>query len=340
MPYKVAKTGRWAAQARDADGKRIQLGTHATRRDAVAAERDYARRVPQSDVTVSEWRKVWLANTEWRESTRTHNAERTSVFAAEHGDRKLARINRTIARDFIAAHPSCHGALSAMFGAAAYADDEHGDPLLTVNPFAKLVKRTVRRRDLKSEWLEADDVVALEDTARGLFPEFGDTAAAMIRFAAEVGLRPGELYALQHDDLFGADGAVRIARAADSKTRRVGLPKNGQAREVVLSKRALLAAGEGEGLVFATPRGRQFWNTSWGYYWKQIRCAAGRPTMDFYELRHYCATRLLEAGLDYPDVAHQLGHTDGGELVRTVYGHPSKRRALARVRAALDTQEA
>ena len=58
--------------------------------------------------------------------------------------------------------------------------------------------------------------------------------------------------------------------------------------------------------------------------------------MDFYELRHYCATRLLEAGLDRRDVAEQLGHTDGGLLVETTYGHPSKRRALDRVRQALD----
>jgi integrase len=92
-------------------------------------------------------------------------------------------------------------------------------------------------------------------------------------------------------------------------------------------------------LVFCTPRGGQFWNATWSYYWHQIRAAAGRPGMDFYELRHYCATRLLEAGLDYPDVAVQLGHTDGGDLVRKVYGHPSQRKALDRVRAALNQED-
>ena len=60
--------------------------------------------------------------------------------------------------------------------------------------------------------------------------------------------------------------------------------------------------------------------------------------MDFYELRHYCATRLLEAGVSDADVAVQLGHTDGGELVRRVYGHPAARIALDRVTAALDDE--
>jgi hypothetical protein len=36
--------------------------------------------------------------------------------------------------------------------------------------------------------------------------------------------------------------------------------------------------------------------------------------MDFYELRHFCATHLLELGVSHADVAVQLGHTDGGAL--------------------------
>jgi hypothetical protein len=34
------------------------------------------------------------------------------------------------------------------------------------------------------------------------------------------------------------------------------------------------------------------------------------------------------------DVAIALGHTDGGELVRTLYGHRDRERALDRVTAA------
>jgi integrase len=45
--------------------------------------------------------------------------------------------------------------------------------------------------------------------------------------------------------------------------------------------------------------------------------------MNFYELRHFCATHLLELGVSHADVAVQLGHTDGGALVMCTYGHPS-----------------
>jgi integrase len=333
MAYKVPATGRWAAQGRNADGKRIQLGTYATKREAQELEAEYKRQRPTSDVTVAEWRKQWLASPKWKTSTAQHNAERTRTFTEMHGGKRIASINRTIARGFIDYHPSTLGALSAMFGAAMYEDDERGEPLLQHNPFSRLVRRTTKRRDLQADWLTAEDVAAIEETA---FRTVGAWAASVVRFGAETAMRPGEIWVIEHEDLDPTTGVATVRRAADSKTRTVGLPKNGRAREIVLSRAAAEAAGAGEGRVFSNPRGQQLWNTSWGYYWHQVRAAAGRPTMDFYELRHYCATRLLEAGLDYPDVAEQLGHTDGGDLVRTTYGHPSKRRALDRVRAALD----
>lgn len=364
MPYKINTTGRWAAQGRDANGKRVQLGTHPTKRDAAAAEAAFKRRRPGGDTTVAEWRTHWLTNGDWQESTRTHYAERTKRFAEEHGKKRLGAVNRTLAREFYREHASSLPCLTSMFGAALYEDDEHGDPLLQSNPFAKLVKQKAKRRDLQSEWLTAEDVDVIEETA---FRTVGAWAAAMVRFAAETGIRPGELFLVGETDLYPEEGLLAVRWAADSKLKGIKRPKNGRAREIVLSHRAASAATalttserprvvrevvdkklvasaqpvelELTPVVFTNPRGGQFWNSTWTYYWHPIRAAAGRPDMDFYELRHYCATRLLEAGLDYPDVAEQLGHTDGGELVRTTYGHPSRRRALDRVRRALNQED-
>ena len=50
------------------------------------------------------------------------------------------------------------------------------------------------------------------------------------------------------------------------------------------------------------------------------------------------ATLLLERGVTPWDVAIQLGHTDGGQLVMELYGHPSEAGARARVLAAWDAQ--
>jgi integrase len=48
---------------------------------------------------------------------------------------------------------------------------------------------------------------------------------------------------------------------------------------------------------------------------------AGRDKVELYELRHACATLLMERGLPPHVVANQLGHTDGGALVQRLYGH-------------------
>jgi integrase len=66
--------------------------------------------------------------------------------------------------------------------------------------------------------------------------------------------------------------------------------------------------------------------------------ATGGRDADLYELRHACATWLLERGPTPADVAVQLGHTDGGRLVQVLYGHPSEDAARERLKLAMGTQ--
>ncbi len=73
-------------------------------------------------------------------------------------------------------------------------------------------------------------------------------------------------------------------------------------------------------------------------YWSWLRKLANRPGLDFYQLRHCAATMLLERGATPWDAAQQLGHTDGGQLVMELYGHPSEAGARARLLAAWDAQ--
>lgn len=68
-----------------------------------------------------------------------------------------------------------------------------------------------------------------------------------------------------------------------------------------------------------------------GWSWQRVKARADVETR-WHDLRHFCATQLLELGLDHFAVSVQLGHTDGGALVMERYGHPStdaaKRRLL------------
>jgi integrase len=336
--FRNSKTQRWVAQVSE-HGRKKQIGTFGTQREAKAAVRDWEQARPSSSVTVAAWRERWLLTPTWKESTRITNREQTKAFNAEHGRRQMVDIPRSLAREWVGKHPSHHTALSAMFGAAVY------DDVVEVNPFWKLVRRATRKRDLRPDWLGERDIVALEQAAYVAHgPQFGATVAGMVRFAAETGVRPGELFVLTHEDIDIDKGALYVRRAASSRARVIDTPKNGQQREIVLSDRAAdaaLQAARWQGIdrIFSTVSGQQFWASSFSWVWKPVKAAAGRPTMDWYELRHYCATKLLEAGMSEADVATQLGHTDGGELVRRVYGHPSDRAARVRLREAMNREE-
>ena len=73
-------------------------------------------------------------------------------------------------------------------------------------------------------------------------------------------------------------------------------------------------------------------------YWSLLRRFTKRPRLDFYALRHTATTLLLERGATPWDVAIQLCHTDGGQLVMSLYGHPSEAGARSRLLAAWEAE--
>jgi integrase len=98
------------------------------------------------------------------------------------------------------------------------------------NPFSNLrLDQSRGRKDLTA--LTESEVVRLADCALDCLGSFGPTFRAMILFAAYVGLRPGELYALERRDV--AQDEIVIRQNLDG-TEQIKAPKNGQARTVVL----------------------------------------------------------------------------------------------------------
>jgi integrase len=329
--------GRWAAQIYDrAKGSPRQIGTFSTRKEARKAEQEaISRSTVGGAESIESFAARWPAEyPRPRASTNKHNAERVKAFAKEYGKRRIDSITSEEARSWGLAHHSQIYALRAML------NDARRDGIITTNPFTGLgIERTRGRRDLPSDWLTADDVNELAKTACSCHGAYGAKMAAMVVFAAYTGVRPGELFALRLDDL-GKD-TINVRRSADSKTRTVGLTKNGRAREIVyphVARDAIAKAPkfEGQELVFPGLNGQQLWSSAFSWLWSPVRAAFGRPKMAFYELRHFAATHLLELGLSPADVAVQLGHTDGGALVMSTYGHPSERAARARILTALD----
>ena len=173
---------------------------------------------------------------------------------------------------------------------------------------------TCCRRDL--EVISEARFYELADSSLTSCGPYGPTFRAVILFSAYVGLRPAELFMLKWTDVDFAKCEVRI-RTSLGSTGEVTLPKNGSARTVILPPPAAEALRSmprraGSPWVFTTPSGRRFSKTSHYYWWRAVKVAFGAPEMDYYELRHFCATLLLELGVNHADVAVQLGHTDGG----------------------------
>jgi integrase len=202
------------------------------------------------------------------------------------------------------------------------------------NPFARLgISRGPGRRHEQPP--SEEQVWKIIRCARELAtPSF----AAWLQVAAFTGLRPGELDALRRVNVDLARSRIRVVEQFSAATRTFTLPKNGQTREAPLTdpaREALLSLPiEGE-FCFAPIRGQHWTASARAYYWKAVRAAAGWHGSLYLATRHFAGWYMVNV-LDLPseDVAIALGHTDGGELVRRLYGHRDRDRALDRVAAA------
>lgn len=315
------------------------VGTFDTKRDARDAERNAGRRrVGPARLTGGELADLWLANHP-RPAVATQRNYRYGLagFRRDFGHVRLSELDRMTARAWALQQPQSNvRAVRAMLNDAIN-DGLHPGP----NPFANLRLEQPRgRKDLIA--LTEAELVELADAAFAAHGDYGPTFRAMVLFAGYVGLRPGELFALERSDVRNDEVVIRQSLDGTGKLK---LPKNNQERIVILPPPARKALADvpprlDVPWLFVTKRGLQLRETSLTYYWHPVRAAFGRPEMDFYELRHFCATHLLELGLSPADVAIQLGHTDGGALVMSTYGHPSEDAARARLKRAFATNVA
>jgi hypothetical protein len=89
--------------------------------------------------------------------------------------------------------------------------------------------------------------------------------------------------------------------------------------------------------VFATLRSMHYTPSSRCFHWNRPRAAAGMGNVPLYlATRHWFGWYALNV-LDLPphQIALQLGHEDGGRLVREPYGHPDAAIGRERLREAV-----
>ncbi len=325
--------GRWAAKY-DLAGEQIWVkgGPWSTKREAQQAEqRDRERRgKPLSEETCATFAKRWTR--EWprpAESTQRQYADAAARFAKHFGDLPLAELHRLTARTWALTQPR---QISRVLGTMY--EDARNVGLVEANPFASLrLPIAERKREITAPSMDDYKALLAACTALGGYgPEF----RAMIECSAWTGIRAGELQALRWDDVGAETIAIERTRHRDGT---VGPPKNGKARTVALIPPARVLDSfhprEGSPWVFHTAQARPLMQGSHHYAWRVVRAAAGIEHR-WHDLRHFCATQLLEMGFSHFDVSVQLGHTDGGKLVMERYGHPSEDAARRRLLAGFE----
>jgi len=311
------------------------VGTYSTLREARAVDRDAAKTATRDgSEDCASFAERWVDDYA-RPAPASQRTNRYAVrgFIEDFRGTPLNAIDRPTARAWAQRNPVSNARVVRAMFTDAINDGLHPGP----NPFANLRLEQPRgRKDLIA--LTEPELYKLADCTLEAHGAFGPPFRAMILFAAFVGLRPGELFALERTDVDLRSALVTIRQSLDA-TGKLKSPKNYRERTVILPPPAAEAlrdvpAWTDVPWLFTTPRGLRFSKNSHYYYWRPVRALFGRPNMDFYELRHFCATHLLRLGVSHADVAVQLGHTDGGALVMSTYGHPTDEDARERLKRA------
>ena len=330
---------RWVAKFQF-EGRQVWVpgGPWRTKAEARHAEEVHRDRLARGSKheTCAEFAARWLR--EWpREavSTRRLYSRAARSFSDHFGETVLSEVDRPAARSWAMGVPrNLSKAIAAMY------EDARDVGLVKANPFSGLrLPRRVRTRVAPPSPEELDLLLGACSTLGVYGPEF----RALIEFCAWTGLRSSEVQALRWSDVEDDRVWVRRARKDDGA---YGPPKNGRERVVPFLGRARVLhrvpRRAGCDLVFHTPRRLPLSKGTLHYHWQAVRDGSGtsssrqisgvRP-IRFHDLRHFCATALLEEGASHFDVSVMLGHEDGGALVMSRYGHPSKDAARRRLLA-------
>jgi integrase len=312
-------------------------GPWQTKRQAQEAEQRHRDRLQArvTDETCASFADRWLE--EWpRPEAATRKLYRHAVerFANQFGSTPLGEVERLSARSWALGVPRN---ISKIVGTMY--EDARNIGLVETNPFSNLrLPQSEKTEDVAPPTL--DEFRSLLNACMvhgGYAGEF----RALIQFTAWTGLRASEVQGLQWQDV--GEGTIRVRRARKDDGS-YGRPKNGQERTISYPEPARVLdqvpRRDGSPFVFHTPRGVPLKKGNLYYNWNKVRDSSGTsverissgiPPIRFHDLRHFCATQLLELGLDHFAVSVQLGHEDGGALVMARYGHPSKDAARDRL---------
>lgn len=171
------------------------------------------------------------------------------------------------------------------------------------------IRTLTQRGDLRDAW-----------RVPGLFPGVRDRALVMLLLDA--GVRAREAVALNWDDIDLEAGTVRIERSVDPRGRVQPLKVPGSERELVLTPPTLdMLRQLRPKITSGCPVFRNRWGTRLDFHnwhsrvWRPALQRAG-ISLRVHDLRHCCATALVQAHEELTAIAGRLGHASCATTMR------------------------
>lgn len=224
--------------------------------------------------------------------SRTSLAKLTPGMVARYRDDRLAVVSGDAVRRELTILRHCLGLAKREW-----------DAPLSTNPVQSItLPDPGKARDRRLE----------EDDGQKLHGAIGSAHAwylrPLIELAVETGMRRGELLSL-----------LWVNVSLDRRTAYVPMSKNGHARTVALTPKAIAVLSA---LPRTVPRVFPVSGNAARLAWERLRARAGVKGLRFHDLRHEAVSRFFEAGLSVPEVALMSGHRDTRMLMRYTHLRP------------------
>ncbi len=340
---KSGKT-RWQARV-DAKGKRVSLGTFASKKEAQAAIAQHELKVgaPAPTTTVREYAGVWLERHPRGESTHdTHEQKVNSVLGLEVDDKPLgdyvySEFRKTHAKQLLAVlmdnDHNKGGIMAIVRSLSAMTTDAVEDEVVEYNAFSKLTKVISR---MPAEEAEPRRIFPIEDLKK--FAHCSPDPAHVMTYVL-TGMRLQEAFTLTHADLDAKNGMVRVEDHAYKRK----VVKKTKSRSKADSERwtvcppellAMIRKGPAHisGLLFPNDQGR-VWDKAAFYrniWTPTVEAADIDPTP--HECKHSWISHMVASGVSIDDVSEMAGTKP--ETIFRVYLH-STGQSIEKAKAAL-----
>jgi integrase len=160
---------------------------------------------------------------------------------------------------------------------------------------------------------------------RSVTDRLGPMFGPMVVFAAATGLRPSELFALEHGDLDRVAGVVQVRRAfANGRVKQTKTRLSRRAvplQAIALEALDQLPLRDDSPLLFPNTRGSHLDFRNFNRrHWKPVQKSVGiEPLRDLYDLRHTYATFALRAGVTVFALSRFMGTSIA--VIDLHYGH-------------------